>query len=164
MPSDDGLGLDEDQGRLPPAPGGRQQDPKHAVTGAEVRPLHASLQGSQLGAKGKILEDHLAVATAGDGDRPQEQQCQRKHFLILSQVAAESNTDNILANDTESIRFETGRPNVEPLSKLVLNLSQDFTVLRHRRHAYRKRHRSGAASGSRFHGRCSLNGSGRSAG
>ena len=47
-PSDGGLGLDEDQCRPPPAPGGRQQDPKHSVTGAEVRPLHASLQGSQL--------------------------------------------------------------------------------------------------------------------
>ena len=69
MPSDDGLGLDEDQCRLPSAPGGRQQDPKFSVTGAEVRPLHASLQGSQLVAEGKILEDHLVVATAGRGDR-----------------------------------------------------------------------------------------------
>jgi hypothetical protein len=104
MPSDDGLGLDEDQRRPPLAPGGRQQDPKHAVTGAEVRPLHASLQGSQLVAEGKILEDHVVVATAGHGDRPQEQQCQCKHVLILSGVAAESNTgsldDDILANDT----------------------------------------------------------------
>ena len=58
MPADDGLGLDEDQCRPPPAPGGRQQDPKHAVTGAEVRPLHASLQGSQLVAEGKVL-DHV---------------------------------------------------------------------------------------------------------
>jgi hypothetical protein len=53
------VGLDEDHGRPPPAPGGRQQDPTHTVTGAEVRPLHASLQGSQLLAKGKILEDHV---------------------------------------------------------------------------------------------------------
>ena len=65
MPSDDDLRLDEDHCRPPPAPRGRQQDPKHAVTGAEVRPLHASLPGSQLVAEGKILEDHVVVATAG---------------------------------------------------------------------------------------------------
>jgi hypothetical protein len=61
------------------------------------------LQGSQLVAEGKILEDHVVVATARHGDRTQEQQCQCKHVLILSGVAAESNTgpvgDNILAND-----------------------------------------------------------------
>src|ERR1700716_3110531 len=92
MPSDDGSGLDEDQCRPRLAPGGRQQDPKHAVTGAEVRPLHASLQGSQLVAEGQILEDHVVVANAGNGDRPQEQQGQCKHVLILSGVPAESNT------------------------------------------------------------------------
>ena len=97
MPSDDGLGLDEDQCRPPPTPGGRQQHPKHAVTGAEVRPLHASLQGSQLVAEGKILEDHVVVATEGRGDRTQEQQCQFKHVLILSGVAAESNTGSARA-------------------------------------------------------------------
>ena len=94
MPSDDGLGLDEDQCRLPPTPGGRQQDPKHSVTGVEVRPLHASLQGSQLVAEGQILEDHVVVATAGQGDRPQEQQCQFKHVLILSGGAVRCNTDS----------------------------------------------------------------------
>jgi hypothetical protein len=26
--------------------------------------------------EGQILEDHVVVATAGEGDRPQEQQCQ----------------------------------------------------------------------------------------
>jgi hypothetical protein len=49
------------------------------------------LQSSQLVAEGKILEDHVVVATAGHGDRPQEQQCQFKHVLILSGVL-ESNT------------------------------------------------------------------------
>jgi hypothetical protein len=48
------------------------------------------LQGSQLVAEGKILKDHV-VATAGHGDRTQEQQCQFKHVLILSGVAAERN-------------------------------------------------------------------------
>ncbi len=89
----------------PPAPGGRQQDPKHSLTGAEVRPLHAPLQGSQLVAEGKILEEDVVVATAGHGDRSQEQQCQFKHVVILSGVALESNTgsvdDNILANDSQ---------------------------------------------------------------
>jgi hypothetical protein len=102
MPSDDGLGLDENQCRPPLAPGGRQQDPKHAVTGAEVRPFHASLQGSQLVAEGEILEDHVVVATEGHRDGTQEQQRQFDHILILLGVAAESNTgsdDSILAND-----------------------------------------------------------------
>ena len=72
--------------------GGRQQNPEHAITGAEVRPLHASLQGSQLVAEGQILEDHVVVATAGHGDRPQEQQRQFNHVLILSGVGAERNT------------------------------------------------------------------------
>ena len=95
MPSDDGLGLDEDQCRPPPAPGGRQQDPKHSVTSAEVRPLHASLQGSQL-AEGKTLKDHVVVATAGHVDRTQEQQRQFKHVLILPGVPAESNTGSAM--------------------------------------------------------------------
>ena len=95
MPSDDGLRLDEDQCRPPPAPGGRLQDPKHPVTGTEVGRFHASLQGSQLVAEGKILEDHVVVATAGHGDRSQEQQCQFKHVVILSGVAAESNTGSV---------------------------------------------------------------------
>ena len=82
MPADNRVGSDEDQGRPSLAPGGRQQDPKQAVTGAEVRPLHAPLQGSQLVAEGQILEDHVVVATAGQSDRPQEQQCQFKHVLI----------------------------------------------------------------------------------
>jgi hypothetical protein len=69
-----------------------------------VRPLDATLQGPQLVAGGQILEDHVVVAPAGQGDRTQEQQCPFKHGPILSRVAAESNTgsvdDNILANDT----------------------------------------------------------------
>ena len=89
MPSDDGLGVDEDECRPLLAPGGRQQDPKDPVTGAEVRPLHAPLQGSQLVAEGKILEDDVVVATAGQGDRSQQQQCQFTHVVILSGVAAE---------------------------------------------------------------------------
>jgi hypothetical protein len=50
------------------------------------------LQGSQLVAESKILEDHVVVATAGYGDRTQEQQGQFKHVPILSWVAGESNT------------------------------------------------------------------------
>jgi hypothetical protein len=53
------------------------------------------LQGSQLVAEGKILEDHVVVATAGHGDRSQEQQCQFKHVVMLSGVAAESNTGSV---------------------------------------------------------------------
>jgi hypothetical protein len=45
------------------------------------------LQGSQLVAESKILEDHVVVATAGYGDRTQEQQGQVKHVTILSWVA-----------------------------------------------------------------------------
>jgi len=52
--------------------------------------------GSQLVAEGKILEDHVVVATAGHGDRPQEQECQCKHVLILSGVPAESNTGSAM--------------------------------------------------------------------
>jgi hypothetical protein len=52
------------------------------------------LQGSQLVAEGQILEDHVVVATAGDGDRPQEQQGQFKHVLILSGVAVKCHTDS----------------------------------------------------------------------
>ena len=96
MPSDDGLGVDENQCRPPPAPSGRQQNPEHSITGAEVRPLYASLQGSQLVAEGQTLEDHVVVATAGHGDRAQEQQCPFKHVLIVSGVAAESNTGSAM--------------------------------------------------------------------
>ena len=96
MPSDHSLGLDEDQCRPPLAPGGRQQDPKHAVPGAQVRPLHASLQGSQLVTDGHILDDDVVVATAGQGDRPHEQQRQFKHVLILSGVPAERNSGSAM--------------------------------------------------------------------
>jgi hypothetical protein len=52
---------------------------KQAVTGAEVRPLYAASQGSQLVAEGQILEDQIVVATADHGDRPLEQQGQFRH-------------------------------------------------------------------------------------
>jgi hypothetical protein len=39
-----------------------------------------------------MFADHVVVATAGQGDRTQERQCQCKHVMILSGVAAESNT------------------------------------------------------------------------
>jgi hypothetical protein len=91
MPSDDGLGSDEDQGRPPPPPGGSQENPKHPVTGAQVRPLHAALQGSQLVPEGKILEDHVVVPTAGQADRTEEQQYQFEHGLIMSCVAGAIN-------------------------------------------------------------------------
>jgi hypothetical protein len=74
MPSDHSLGLDEDQCRPPPLPDTGQDNPKQSVRGAQLRPLHASLQGSQLVTEGHILEDDVVVATAGQGDRPQEQQ------------------------------------------------------------------------------------------
>lgn len=48
MPSDDGLGVDEDQCRPPPAPGGRQQDPQHPVTGDRAS-LHAEGDGHEGG-------------------------------------------------------------------------------------------------------------------
>jgi hypothetical protein len=54
------------------------------------------LQGSQLVVQGKILEDHVVVATAGYGDRTQEQQRQFKHVPILSGVAVESNTGSAI--------------------------------------------------------------------
>jgi hypothetical protein len=54
------------------------------------------LQGAQLVTEGKILEDHVVVATAGHGDRTQEPQRQCKHVLILSGVAAESNTGSAM--------------------------------------------------------------------
>jgi hypothetical protein len=47
-------------------------------------------------AEGKIFEDHVVMATAGHGDRTQEQQCQCKHVLILSGVSAESNTGSAI--------------------------------------------------------------------
>jgi hypothetical protein len=47
-------------------------------------------------AEGQILKDHVVVATAGHGDRTQEQQWQFKHVLILSGVAAENNTGSAL--------------------------------------------------------------------
>jgi hypothetical protein len=56
MLSYDGLGLNEDQGRSPPPPGGRQDHPEYAVAGAEMRPLHGTLQGPQLVSEGNIFE------------------------------------------------------------------------------------------------------------
>jgi hypothetical protein len=47
-------------------------------------------------AEGQILKDHIVVATAGQGDRPQEQEYQCKHVPILSGTAAESNTGSAM--------------------------------------------------------------------
>jgi hypothetical protein len=61
------------------------------------------LPGSQLVAEGQILKDHVVMATAGQGDRPEQQQGQFNHVLILPGVAAERNTGSvdhdILANE-----------------------------------------------------------------
>ena len=58
--------------------------------------LGSNQSRDQLVAEGKILEDHVVVATAGHGDRTREQQRQFKHVLILSGVPAESNTGSAM--------------------------------------------------------------------
>jgi ATP-dependent DNA ligase len=84
-------------------------------------------------AEGKILEDHVVVAPAGQGDRTQEQQCPFKHVLILSGVAAESNTgsvdDNILANDRREILEKKVLPRLPEPVRYSAPLDAELPVL-----------------------------------
>ena len=94
MPAYDGLGLHEDQGRSPPPPRGRQDHPKYAVAGAEIRPLHGTLQGPQLVSEGNIFEDDVLVPAAGQGDCAEEQHDQFEHRSIMMRMAVQINADS----------------------------------------------------------------------
>ena len=83
MPSHDGVGLDDDQGRPPPQPHACQEHPKHAVTRADVRSPHATLQGAQLVSQCQILEDDVVMPAPGQGDGAEEPYEQFEHGGIL---------------------------------------------------------------------------------
>ncbi|HUK34957.1 MAG TPA: hypothetical protein VLV86_13630 [Vicinamibacterales bacterium] len=79
MPSDDGLGLEHDGGRLPAPPHAGEQYPDHPISGAETRSLHAPLQHVQLMAERHLLEHDIPMFATGDGDRPPDQQHELEH-------------------------------------------------------------------------------------
>jgi hypothetical protein len=74
MPTENGVGLNEDQRRPPAAPRAGEQHPEHPIRRTNAKPLDASWQGSQLVSQGDILKDDFLVSAAGQGDRAEEQQ------------------------------------------------------------------------------------------
>ena len=98
MPAEDGLRLDENQGRPPAPPAASQQHPEHPVRPAKARPSDASLQGPELVPLGNILEDKFLMAAAGERDREHHRDDECKHVLIVVGVVSEIKADGILAN------------------------------------------------------------------
>ncbi len=91
MPADDGLGLHEDEGRPPAPPRAGQQDPEHPVTRTKPMLRNAALQRSQLVAQGHVLQEKIATPAADEADRPDDQQQQFEHRLILACALGEIN-------------------------------------------------------------------------
>jgi hypothetical protein len=65
MPSHDGVGPDEHEGRAPVPPRLRQHDPKQAIPSPETRTLSRAYRGMELLAECEILEHQFVVAAAG---------------------------------------------------------------------------------------------------
>ena len=59
MPTDDGVGLDEDQDVLPPGPQAAQRHPKDAIRHSHPRPRPLGREDGELLAERKILEEQV---------------------------------------------------------------------------------------------------------
>ena len=61
MPSDDGLGLDEQDGIRPAAPQAGEQDPEQTVGGSQPWPRRGALEDGQLVAQREVFEHQDAL-------------------------------------------------------------------------------------------------------
>ena len=64
MPTDDRLGLHDDQGRTPVSPGMSEQHPKQSISRTEWRTLDRALEHRQLLTEGQVLKRDRAVSAA----------------------------------------------------------------------------------------------------
>ncbi len=72
MPTQEGIGLDEQQGLLPAADPARQEHQERAVDRGAARVLHASREHDQLLAQERILGNQVGLAADQVGQRPGE--------------------------------------------------------------------------------------------
>jgi len=79
MPSDDGLGLEEEQGVLPVWPEAPQANPKQAIGGAEFGFAILALEHGELMTEGQILQREAGMGLAAGEQGPQERQNDSEH-------------------------------------------------------------------------------------
>jgi len=75
MPTDDRLGLDDDQRFAPASPDARQPDPEETISVLDRRTLPLSLENGQLLPQGKVLKRQVAsFFEVGSEESRQEKQ------------------------------------------------------------------------------------------
>ena len=94
LPSQDGVGRDDDQSLPPAGPDSGQADPEQTIDCAELRPGHRSLVDGELLAQGEVLEGELAVAAEEKGEGPKQVEQEGDHRAEI--VAGQSRQINHL--------------------------------------------------------------------
>jgi hypothetical protein len=84
MPSHDGVGPDEHEGRAPVPPRLGQHDPEQAIPSPETRAFSRACEGMELLAESEVLEHQFVVAAAGQGERSRDPEDGSQHWVILS--------------------------------------------------------------------------------
>jgi hypothetical protein len=79
VPSDDGIGLHDDQGGAPALPTLGEQDPEQSVRRAERRTTHRSRQHGQLLTEREVLQRDGPVPAADQSDRSENCHQRRQH-------------------------------------------------------------------------------------
>jgi hypothetical protein len=103
MPSHDGVGLDDHEGRAPVPPRLAQHDPKEAIPSPENRTRSRACQGMELLAECEVLEHQFVMPAAGQGKRSRDPEDSRQHWVIVSCETCENQEaqgpDALLAKD-----------------------------------------------------------------
>jgi hypothetical protein len=87
VPTNHGLGDDEDQRSLPAGPNFSQNDPEPSVDGTQSRTRLLCVQSQQLLPKSEVLEEEFSSRAKG-GDNPAEQMSKaHKHQAIIAKSA-----------------------------------------------------------------------------
>jgi hypothetical protein len=98
LPSEDGVGRDDDQSLSPAGPDSCQPDPQQAVDRAELRAGQRPLVDGELLAQGQVLEGELAMAAEEEREEPEQVEQKSDHRAEI--VAGSEPTDQPLAGRT----------------------------------------------------------------
>ena len=101
MPTHDGVGVHDDQGRAPIPPRVGEQHPKQSISVAELGTPHGALEHGQLLTECQILERDRSVSTADQREKSKRDDERSQHRLSCLAINHWINGRGlILANDS----------------------------------------------------------------
>jgi hypothetical protein len=79
LPPQDSVGRNDDESLPPARPHSRQRDLEESVAPAHLRPGHRLLVDGKLVAQGQVLQGHVAVSAAEEGQQPKQVEQEGDH-------------------------------------------------------------------------------------